>query len=157
MKKIIILLFILLFSCHSTKYINIINLYEIKGLHFFDVKINGKKAKILVDTGASKSLLDINKAKEYNFECILVSKDKYFGLGGQGDLYIIYNYEVEPFHITFLGTDLSTVSGYFDGKIPIVGILGMDFLEYYEAKIDIKKNKIYLNQSDTIELQIINK
>ena len=158
MKKILaILIIIMLFNCGINKTLvnNVIHLHEIKTLHFFDIKINGKRAKLLVDTGASKSLLDINRAEEYGFKYILLAKDKYLGLGGTMDVFILYEYIVEPFHIPFLGTDLTEIAGYFDGKIPIVGVLGIDFLEQHYAKIDLKRNKIQLYYSDTIEVQII--
>lgn len=101
----------------------------------------------MVDTGASKSLLDISKADVYEFSYTVFNKDKYVGLGRKTDIYIVYDYKVEPFHVSFLGTDLSEVTGYFtENDMPIVGVLGIDFLENNKSKIDFKSNKIYLNQ-----------
>ena len=150
MQKILPILLIFLLSCNiSTNTINIneIDLYEFQNLHFLDIYLNGKKCRLLVDTGASKSLLDISKAGIYEFSYLIINKDKYIGLGGKTDIYIVYDYNVKPFHISFLGTDLSEITGFFDeNNMPIVGVLGIDFLENNKSKIDFKSNKIFLNQ-----------
>jgi len=152
MKKLLLLVLIPLISCNiSTKTINVkeIDLYEYKNMHFVDVILNNKKCRLLLDTGASKSLLDIGKADYYEFSSLLINKDKYFGLGGKKDVFIIYDYHVKPFHVAFLGTDLSEVTEFFnDHNIPVAGVLGIDFLERNSSKIDFKLNKIYLNQDE---------
>jgi len=124
----------------------VIELTETNGMHFVDIKLNSKKGKLLIDTGASKSLLDITKAEDYGFKYVLLSKDQYVGLGGLIDVYVIYEYEVGEFFIPFLGSDLSEIQNYFvkDG-IEIIGILGSDFLERSEATIDFKANRLLLN------------
>lgn len=115
-------------------------------MHFVDVTINGIKTKILIDTGANKSLLDISQAKTYGFNYMLFSKDNYIGLGGLVDIYVVTDYKVAEFFISFLGSDLSEIQTYFikDG-ITIIGILGSDFLEQNKAYIDFQANKLYLN------------
>lgn len=139
-----------LFGCNVTnKTVSVkeIDLYEYKNMHFINVKLNGKMCRLLVDTGASKSLLDISKAKTYDFDILLFNKDKYIGLGGKRDIYIVYGYETEPFHVAFLGTDLSEVTEYFsENHMPIIGVLGVDFLENNQSRIDFKTNKIYFYQ-----------
>jgi len=120
-------------------------LSEKNGMHFLNITLNGKNAKLLVDTGASKSLLDITQAEDYGFEYILLSKDQYVGLGGLVDIYVTYECEIEEFFIPFLGSDLSGIQNYFikDG-IHIVGILGSDFLEMNRATIDFSAHKMYM-------------
>jgi len=137
-----------LVSCGSSQSLftgQVIELHEKNEMHFLDITLNGIKTKLLIDTGASKSLLDISQADTYDFKYVLLSEDQYVGLGGLVDIYIIYDYDVEAFFIPFLGSDLSEIQNYFikDG-IHIAGILGSDFLEKSNAIIDFKTNQLYL-------------
>ena len=64
-KKVICfcLLVVILIDCSSTKYyynFNEINLIEYNNMHLINIVLNGKKAYLLIDTGSSKSLLDIS-------------------------------------------------------------------------------------------------
>ena len=113
-------------------------------MHFIKITLNNKKAYLLIDTGASKSLLDISQANDFNFNYYLIAKDRYIGIGGEQDIFAIYNYNINELFIPFLGTNLNDVNTYFkkDG-IPIVGVLGADFMEKYKTKIDFDTNKIY--------------
>lgn len=132
-------------SSHSIFNGQEIDLYEKNGMHFVNITLNDIKAMLLVDTGASKSLLDITQAKKFGFEYVLLSEDQYVGLGGLLDIYVTYKFKVDEFFIPFLGSDLSEIQNYFikDG-IHIVGILGSDFLEKNNATIDFRSNKLYL-------------
>jgi hypothetical protein len=127
----------------------VINLYELNGMHFINITLNGIKSKLLIDTGASKSLLDISQADAYGFKYVLLGENKYVGLGGEQDIYVIYELEVEEFFIPFLGSNLNGVQNYFknDG-IQIIGVLGSDFLEKHGTTIDFKTNKLYLKKRD---------
>jgi len=123
----------------------VIDLYQHNEMHFVNITLNGIETKLLVDTGASKSLLDITQADIYGFKYALLSENQYAGLGGLQDIYITYEYKVKEFHIPFLGTDLSEVQAYFtrDG-MQIAGVLGSDFLENQKAFIDFGTNKLYI-------------
>lgn len=110
------------------------------------VTLNGKKTKLLLDTGASKSLLDISQAEEYGFNYAMFSKDQYIGIGGMTDIYVVYDYEIEERHISFLGADLEEIIYYFrENDINIVGLIGSDFFELYNARINFKTNRLYYN------------
>jgi len=147
MRKLIIILFLFLTSCAVYNWgTNEVIMVEHYDLHFVNIKVNGKPAKLLVDTGASKSLLDINKAEEYGFEHLLLSENQYVGIGGVTDIYVIYNYKIEGPWVTFLGADLSEIQEFFDNDdINIIGILGVDFLENNNCTLDFRKNKLYIN------------
>jgi len=136
-------------SCATTQKIHngkVIELHEKNGMHFVEVTVNGIKSKLLVDTGANKSLLDISQATNYGFSSIFISKNNYIGLGGLVDLYVVYDYKVDEFFITFLGSDLSDIQAYFiKDRIHIIGIMGSDFLEQHKATIDFEANKLYIN------------
>ena len=151
MKKYLIILLFLL-GCSSPKYVNIygeqqIALYEHSNMHFINVELNGIKTKLLIDTGASTSLLDISKSEELGFSYILLGKKQYVGLGGFQDIYVPYDFKLNVFTISFLGADLSDIQEYFiqDG-IYIVGIIGSDFLQKNNAIIDFKINILYYNR-----------
>jgi len=147
MKKLIIVILVIFFSCNTTKVVvpGEIDLIEINKLHFMKTQINGKEVNLLIDSGATTSLLDINQAKEYGFEYVLFKKDYYIGLGGKQDIYVVYGFRITKPFITFLGADLSQITGYFsDKEFPIIGIVGSDFLEKYKVKIDFTANKMYI-------------
>jgi len=146
--KTFLLLILLLTSCVSTKhtfYYNYsMNIIESKNMHFIKITLNNKKAYLLIDTGASKSLLDVSQAKEFNFNYYLIAKDRYIGIGGEQDIFAIYNYNISELFIPFLGTNLNDVNTYFKkDNIPIVGVLGADFMEKFKTKIDFDTNKLY--------------
>ena len=145
MKLYVIILFLFLTSCAAYHWgTDEVNLVEHYDLHFVNIKINGKPGKLLVDTGASKSLLDISKSEEYGFSYLLLG-EQYVGLGGVTDIYVIYDYRIEGPWVTFLGADLSHIQEYFTrDDIHIVGILGVDFLESNNCRIDFTKNKLYI-------------
>lgn len=149
----IILISLFMFSCISFKktieipyYYTEYQLEKFNDLYLINVTLNGKKTKLLIDTGATKSLLDISKSKQFNFEYSLFNRNKYIGLGGLTDIYVVYNYTIDSFFIPFLGSDLEEINNYFnkDGN-KIVGIIGSDFLLKNGAIIDYTTNKLYLN------------
>jgi hypothetical protein len=150
MRKIIVLLFLILIGCSSVQNVISYDFKEVFSLDaknnmlFIEITLNGKPGILLIDTGSSKSLLDINKAEEYGYQYLLLATDQYIGLGGLQDIYVVFAANIEEFFTPFLGTDLSEITGYFnkDG-IEIVGILGADFLNMHQMVIDFKKNLMY--------------
>jgi len=147
--KSVLFLFILLYGCVATstdcfKHYNSINLISFDNMLFTTIKLNGKDALFLIDTGASKSLLDINKAEEYKFKYILFSRTSYIGIGGNQDVYSAYDYKMDKFYVYVLATDLSEITPYFSkNNLHIVGIIGSDFFSSHRAFIDYDNLKIY--------------
>ena len=122
------------------------NLIEHNDMHFMCVTLNGKKTRLLIDTGASKSLLDISQAEKFGFNYAILSRNQYVGIGGAIDIYVVYDYKIQERHISFLGADLEEVTHYFRiSDMDIVGIIGSDFLESYNTRIDFVNNKLYYN------------
>lgn len=150
MRFLLIILAFLMMGCVTQKDVvtdPIIHLYEHNNMHFINVTLNGKKTRLLLDTGASKSLLDISQAEEFEFSYIQFSKRQYVGLGGLQDIYVVFDYKIDEVYISFLGTDLSEVTPYFVKEgIDIAGVLGSDFLEKHNVKIDFKKNILIYNK-----------
>jgi hypothetical protein len=123
----------------------VLPLVKSKGMLFLNVTLNGKNAMLLIDTGSSKSILDINKENKYNFKHTNFKNERFIGIGGIQDIYIVYDYKIDGFLISMVGTTLEEITPYFfsDG-IEIVGIIGSDFLNDKEAKIDYTNQILYI-------------
>lgn len=150
MKNFLFILAIFIIGCVQSKnivsieYKEVIQLYEHRNIHYINVTLNSLPASLIVDTGASKSMLDINQAKYYEFGFKILIKDQYVGLGGLQNVYAVYDYEVNEFFVPFVGTDLDEITKFFrnDG-VNIVGILGSDFLSLHNMVIDFNKDVMY--------------
>ena len=85
MKHFLIILVLLLCSCATMKnfYSQYDAYYIIKqnNLLFVQLTLNDKPTLFLLDTGSSKSFLDINKATTYHFTYIDKPIEKYAGIG----------------------------------------------------------------------------
>lgn len=148
--KILIILFLLFTSCDLNNHIinknTELKLFPYNGLLLLKVNINGKDAMLLLDSGASKSLIDINSSKDYSFDYkINKNANRYIGLAGEADIYSVYPINIRDFFIGFAGADLTGITGYFkDTNTPIIGIIGSDFLQRTNAIIDYRKSRLIL-------------
>ncbi len=117
------------------------------------VKINGKVANLVLDTGASHSALDLSRISKFeNRKELIKNSDKTTGLGTNtmeshvltlkkmklGDI-CLFEYDA-------LIVDLSHINKTYESlKLPqIDGVLGSDILFYLNAKIDFGKKMLYL-------------
>lgn len=122
-----------------------------------DVKILGKDFKLVVDTGASKTVLDKhtlmeNGVLEHEFESTDVLSS---GLGTNTMKSFIFDlphlqigdWEKENFRVAIL--DLSSINyAYSQMGLPkVIGVLGGDVLMHYSAKIDYSKETLKLNKT----------
>lgn len=120
-----------------------------KYLYFIRVKLNNRNATLLVDTGAAASLLDINQANDYKFK-FQHSEHTFSGVGGLMDGYRVSNYKFDHDSTTLnvypFGADLKEVNESFtENGMPIVGVLGSDFLKTHDAIIDYKNLRLTIN------------
>ena len=119
-----------------------------------EVKIDDIKARFLVDTGASNTVIDIGFAKENLLEFASIDE-----LGGgvgtsemvlfhkQVDLFKINDFEIPAFDL--YATDFTHVKDSLAKKginEPCHGVIGADILIKYKAKINYKKKKLYLKK-----------
>ncbi len=119
-------------------------------------KINGKVARFVLDTGASRSVLDRNYIDHYKIngayltnEIMVASHD----FNGK-DIQKLYSKIVEKIQFSdvlivgfdMLMTDLSNINHcYFEmGFKPVQGMIGSDILNNYEAQINYKKKELTL-------------
>lgn len=118
-------------------------------LPIMDVIINGKKAKLLLDTGASASLIDSNVAEKYGFNLYNLIEMDVTGIGGSQKLYHTKGIEVyylgQPMYVRFKSTDLKGIRL----QLGIVGVVGTDYLQQHEMVIDYK-NKV-LRKSNMLD------
>lgn len=107
-----------------------------------EVSINGKKGYMLVDTGASLSLLDINCLKSFNIEQGAKMAGEITGVGGQGkSAYYLKKADIHLQGIKIhqvVGTDISEVASSIRKTTgySISGIIGLPQIKSAEMKID---------------------
>jgi hypothetical protein len=128
---------------------------EEDGFHLLvKTKINDKVANLLLDTGASRTVFDLNKKEKFiNKQKLIKNKSLATGLGTDKmishstsikkmkfDNFILSNYE--GYFI-----DLSLVNNTYEkmNLKPIDGVLGSDLLNKFKAIIDYKKSELILN------------
>jgi predicted aspartyl protease len=119
-------------------------------LYFVEVKINKKKANLLIDTGAAFTIFDINQADSYGFK-YYGSDVHLVGLGGTSKRYKLNKTVVEHgenrLKLWPYGADLKQVVQSFSANgIEIVGIIGSDYLTMADAVIDYKKGLLTINK-----------
>jgi len=127
---------------------------EDDGFHMMvNGKINGTNIRLLIDTGASKSVFDKNRISAILGNSDFESMEQLStGLGTntmQSEMvdiksFSIGNIEIKESPIVIL--DLSHVNESYDmiGDRGIDGVLGSDFLQYHNAVIYYKKPRLKL-------------
>ena len=137
MKKLILTLFILINLSCITERERELNFHVYNNLPIINAHINGIRVKLLIDTGASVSLVDTSTetflffTRDYDVPVIIGQ-----GMGGEAYIYgvkdIILEYEGEVLNVDFRGADLSD----FRENNGIHGIIGSDFLIKHSLVID---------------------
>jgi hypothetical protein len=125
-----------------------------KGAHLLlEIKINGKKARVLIDTGASNTVFDKHRLHAFLKGARLLPEERLStGLGTnsmESQAAVLQKIELGALliedHYTLV-LDLSHVnSSYGHMKIkPIDGVIGGDILRKYKARIDYGKKQLVL-------------
>lgn len=113
-----------------------------------EVDINGRPAVMLVDTGSSTGLIDINQMDEYGFSLMAKTDMIIISIGEkQCESYRVRDLWVRLEGIAiyqFLATDISLIaeSIYKETGYRISGIIGYDQIKNAEIKIDASNNLI---------------
>lgn len=130
---------------------NAIKLHQRADLLFVTLKVNDKKAIFLVDTGASKSLIDQNQTQRYQFTLINeLGSGTVRGLGGQEQLRPIQDITVTHQQIKlrglkFYATDLNPINRHLEQYgFSILGVVGADFLNRNQATISYSDHTVTL-------------
>lgn len=113
-----------------------------------EVDINGRPAVMLVDTGSSTGLIDINQMDEYGFLLMAKTDMVISSIGGKRcESYRVRDLWVRLEGIAlyqFLATDISLIaeSIHKETGYRISGIIGYDQIKNAEIKIDASDNLI---------------
>ena len=121
-----------------------------KTLHLIcQARINGVKARLLIDTGASSSCIALEEQQRFDltvdgdsFEAAGAGQGKMKAIPSQKCTLIIGRYRVEPFAFILLEMCHINATLQAQNAPPIDGILGADFLKEKKAVIDY--NEMYL-------------
>lgn len=127
------------------------------GFHIItEIELLDKKFKIVIDTGASKTVLDKETllASGIDEENFLNTDILSTGLGTNSmESFILTiptlqlaDWKIKNFQVAVL--DLSSINYAYEqiGLERVIGVLGGDILSMYGAKIDYKKQELSLNQ-----------
>ncbi|MBA3706058.1 MAG: clan AA aspartic protease [Bacteroidetes bacterium] len=127
---------------------------DAEGYHLtIKIRINGKFANVIIDTGASKTVFDLKKIEKYVTQKKFDKHEKLStGLGSNKmksqttTLKKILIGDVEIINYTTVLLDLSHVNKSYEliGLSPIEGVLGSDILLKYKAVIDFEKKILKL-------------
>ncbi|MCW3103054.1 MAG: putative aspartyl protease [Bacteroidetes bacterium] len=125
-----------------------------EGYHLMiKVKINGKAANLILDTGASKTVLDKTRVAKFVKESDFKTHDKLSsGLGTntmESQTTVLKKLKIGEVEITDYTTvllDLSHVNASYEqiGLKQVEGVLGSDILMQYKAVIDYEKKVLKL-------------
>lgn len=112
--------------------------------------INGKKANMLIDTGASRTVFDLNRIKRFVKEKEFNSNEKLStGLGTSTMQSFLVTIEMDKITIknyTTVLLDLSHVNNSYEQiKLKAIdGVIGSDLLVQYKAVINFEKKVLKL-------------
>ena len=116
--------------------------------------VNQVEVRLILDTGASRTVFDVNRIDRFMLEAQLVPNEKLStGLGTnemQSDIISIESFELGLLHIKDYATvaiDLGHINQSYEMlQMPLIdGVLGGDLLEEFKAKIDYQRQELSLN------------
>lgn len=138
--------------------LEIITIDEGGGIHLCaEITLNRKKCKMVLDTGASRTVFDQDEIKRYVKEDITEIAGKMSaGLGTdsmQTHSVLVKKMKLKSLEITDyegLALDLTVLNNSYEqlGYKKVIGVLGSDILQEYEAVIDFGKKKLTLRYKD---------
>lgn len=115
-------------------------------------RINGIKAKLLIDTGASNSCIALSEQERFGlivegeqFEAAGAGEGKMKAIPSQQSPLILGRHAVGAFSFILLEMQHINASLKSQRTDPIDGILGADFLKQKKAVIDYKKMRLVIN------------
>jgi hypothetical protein len=140
-KLILVSILLLVISCKKEVPPNSIPFSTSKGVPIIIVDINGKPARLLIDTGATTSVIDSSIVKEYGFRVGANLDIDFNGIGGRASMYYvdqaITTFNGEPMYIRYRASNMRNIRN----SLGIVGIIGTNYLE---------QNKMIINYEDKL-------
>ncbi len=120
-------------------------------ISLIELKVNGRRAVFIIDTGSSISLVDESQAKSFGFKSFPArGHGNIQGLGGDNQFNITSRIKLSYKQLfkcshKFYACDISNIKQVFEKKnVSILGILGSDFFLKYKAVIDYDKKSLIL-------------
>jgi hypothetical protein len=145
-KLYILSIFLIIFFQNINSQSKVYQLLRYKTHLFIELTVNDKSCLFIIDSGSSYSLIDISKSKEFNFNYIEFGEQKYITANGTCQVYIVYDYKFSELNYDFFGINLNKITTYlnkeFEIKLPVLGILGADFLCDKKVKLNYENNTI---------------
>lgn len=133
-----------------------IKLSKIKTKHLLlEAMVNGKKANLILDTGASTTVIDFNKSKKYSLNSSSKLDQEAQGIGEGIDRYNLNEIDlsidgvlVNTSQVTLIDLEIvnKSIQAVCGDDIEISGVLGADVLWNYKAKIDYQAKKMYFQK-----------
>jgi hypothetical protein len=143
-----IIFILILFSCSSQLGVR----FSGHDVSIINVELNGQKARFMIDTGSSISVVDINQCIQYNITVIRndnhgvvrshTGQNVFHSVRGMPKLTI----NGKSIKVKLYSMNLSSVNQYFINRSEplIVGIIGLDILQSRSALIDYKTKRVTL-------------
>ena len=127
----------------------------VTGHHLVDVRLNGRKARFVLDTGANRSVLHAPYASEFGLTEGATIPGAAVGIGGsmKAKLVPVERLEIGAMPIRqsrIMTADLSQLTkllGPLSGG-RVYGLIGQDVMKEHRAVIDVSKPILYLVRAD---------
>jgi hypothetical protein len=125
------------------------------GHHLVEVRLNGRPATFVLDTGAGATVLNAAEARNFGVGGTATAQGGAIGLGGAqaASLYAIESFaigamptrqrRIATLNLAQITNTLSPIAGR-----PIHGIVGQDLLAEHRAVIDVSAPAVYLMERD---------
>lgn len=105
------------------------------------VVINGTSKRMMVDTGASKSMLTLATARELNLDIGVLARGRFIvGVGGTPSIFVAH---VDEFVLGSSRTADFRINVGFE-RMEAAGLLGADFLSQFDVDLDFANAKMNL-------------
>lgn len=131
-----------------------VRMHESEGYNLYvDGKVNGTRARLMVDTGAFATLLHSQFVQRMN---IPMHQTKFRSIGinlaesrvriANISRFSVGSMEMRSHNVGVINLERLVHEGLLDARPPVVGLLGSEMLQRYHAIIDFGTNSLYLKQ-----------
>lgn len=112
------------------------------GIPTVAVELNGEMKRLLIDTGASYSILDLDVARDMKLR-LIEDKESVSGIGGTVKQFIISSGLEVTHRDTILHARFKAIDFPVGRKIGVVGVLGTSYFKRHKMVIDYRTNTIH--------------